>query len=56
MTQWYKLTNIDIFHNWINKLFSEESKVPRTLFEARKWRGPPNINKIEQYEIMLSFV
>ena len=56
MTQWYKLTNIDIFHNWINKLFSEESKVPRTLFETRKWRGPPNINKIEQYEIMLSFV
>ena len=25
-----------IIHNWINKLFSEENKVPRTLFEARK--------------------
>ena len=26
-------------HNWINKLFSEENKVPRTLFEARKVAG-----------------
>ena len=35
-------------------LFLEESKVPRTLFEARGWRGPPNINKVKQYEIVLS--
>ena len=27
------------FHNWINKLFSEESEAPRTLFEARKVAG-----------------
>ena len=33
----YKLINIHLLHNWINKLFSEENKVPRTLFEARKW-------------------
>ena len=25
--------------NWINKLFSEENNVPRTLFEARKVAG-----------------
>ena len=25
--------------NWINKLFSEENKVPRTLFEARNVAG-----------------
>ena len=27
------------FLNWINKLFSEENKVPKTLFEARKLAG-----------------
>ena len=27
------------FHKWIKKLFSEENKVPRTLFEARKVAG-----------------
>ena len=27
------------FHNWINKLFPEENKVPRRLFEARKVSG-----------------
>ena len=25
-----------LFNNWIYKLFSEENKVPRPLFEARK--------------------
>ena len=28
-----------LFHNWVNKLFSEENKVLRTLFEARKVAG-----------------
>ena len=28
-----------VFLNWINKLFSEEYKVPRTLFEARMMAG-----------------
>ena len=26
-------------YNWINKLFSEKNKVPRTLFEVRKAAG-----------------
>ena len=41
--------------NWINKLFSEENKVLRTPFEARRWQGPPPINKVEQDEIVLLF-
>ena len=28
-----------LFHIWMNKLFSEENKVPRTLFEGRKVAG-----------------
>ena len=35
----YKLWNIHSFYNWMKKLFSEENKVPRTLFEARKVAG-----------------
>ena len=31
--------NIHISHDWINKLFSEDDKVPRTLFVARKVAG-----------------
>ena len=27
------------FHNWINRLFSEENKVPETLFEVRNVAG-----------------
>ena len=34
------------FHNLINKLFSEE---------LERWQGPPNINNVTQYEIVLSF-
>ena len=33
------IRNIYLFHNLINKLLSEENKVPRTLFEARKVAG-----------------
>ena len=43
------------FHNWINKLFSEVNKVPRTLLELESWQGQPHMNKIKQYEIVLSF-
>ena len=32
----------------MKKLFSEENKVPRTVFEARRWQGPPHINKVNQ--------
>ena len=39
MRWWHKLWNICLLHDWINKLFSEENKVPRTLFEARKEAG-----------------
>ena len=42
------------FHNWINKLFSEENKVSRTLLGLERWQGPPRINKVKQYEIVLS--
>ena len=36
ITQQYKLRYIYLFHNLINKLFSEENEVSTTLFEARK--------------------
>ena len=32
----YSLRNINVFHYWINELFSEEHEVPRTLLEGRK--------------------
>ena len=32
-------SKIFVLHNWINQLFSEENKVPRTLFEAKKVAG-----------------
>ena len=35
--------NVSIYslfsHNWLNKMLSEENKVPKTLFEARKVAG-----------------
>ena len=43
----FKLRNINHLHNWINKLFSEENKIPRTLFEARKVAGSANIELIQ---------
>ena len=33
-----------VFSNWINKLFSEENKVPRKLLEARKVAGSATYN------------
>ena len=43
-------------HNWTNKPFSEENKVPGTLFEASKVAGSEtHVNKVIQYEIVLSF-
>ena len=38
----------------MNKLFSEENKVPRTLFEARKVAGSAT-RKQSKYEIALSY-
>ena len=37
-------------HNWINKLFSEENKVPEHCL-----KNIVHINKVEQYESVLSF-
>ena len=48
-------TDVYLFHNWINKLFSKENKVPSTLFEARKLAGSVNYKQVKQYEIVLSF-
>ena len=44
--------NIYLFHNWVNKLFSEEFEVPRTL---GRWQGPPHIGEEQQYEFVLPF-
>ena len=40
---------------WINKLFSEDNKVPRALLKQERWQGPPHINKAKQYETVLLF-
>ena len=38
------------------KKFSEENKLPRALFEARRrWQGPPRVNKVARSELVLSF-
>ena len=54
MRWWYKLRYIYLFHKWINKLSSEESKVIRALFEARKVAGSATYI-VKQYETVLSF-
>ena len=44
------------FHNWMNKLFSEEDKVPRTLFEAGQVMGSATgLNKVKQNETVFYF-
>ena len=40
----------------INKPSSEEVKVHRTLFEAGNMAGSATINKVKQFEIVLSFM
>ena len=34
------------FHKWINKLLSEEHKVPKHRLKLERWQGPPHINKM----------
>ena len=46
----YKLRNINFFYNWIKKPFLVEKMVLRT-----RRQGPPHMNKVKQYEIMLTF-
>ena len=43
-----------LFCYWVNKLFSEENKVPRTLLEAGKVAGSATY-KVSEYEAVLSF-
>ena len=40
------------FHDWINKL---NIRTPEHCLKLERWQGPPNINKVKQYEIVLSF-
>ena len=39
-------------HNWINKLFSEENKIP--ILKLERWQGPPHVNTVNQYKAVLS--
>ena len=56
MNWWYKelWNENNFFDNWINNLFSEENKVPDHCLKLERWQGPPHINKITQYDIVLS--
>ena len=40
---------------WTNKLLSEENKVPGMCLKLERWQGPPNINKVKQYDIVLVY-
>ena len=42
-------------HKWINKLLSNEYNVPEHCLKLERWQGPPNIIKVEQHELVLSF-
>ena len=44
-----------VFHNWINKLFSEENKIPRTPFEAWKVAGSATYKYMTVWNWILSF-
>ena len=49
------LRNIHLSHTRINKLFSEENKVPRNLFEARKVAGSAKCKQSMTVCTVLSF-
>ena len=36
-------------------VLSEENKVPEHCLKVERWQGPPHINKVKQYETVLSF-
>ena len=42
-------------HSWINKLFSEENKVPEHHLKLERWQGPPHVHKVKHCETVLSF-
>ena len=33
---------------------AEESTIPEHCLKLERWQGPPHINKVKQYEIVLS--
>lgn len=53
-TEFCIFKNIDevTFCNWINRLFSD---VSLGCLKLEKWQGPAHVNKVEPYEIVLSF-
>ena len=51
----YHISYMCFIHSWINKLLSEENKVPEHCLKLESWQGPPHINKVQQYENVLFF-
>ena len=43
------------FHDRINKLLSEENKVPEHCLKLDRRQGLPNMNNVKRYESLLSF-
>ena len=43
-----QIRNIQFLRNGINKLFSEDNKVPEH-WKLERWQGPPPLNKVKQY-------
>ena len=43
--------SIWVKHAKINKLFSEENKVPEHCVKLHRWQGPPLLNKVKQYKL-----
>ena len=41
-------------HHWLNKLSSEENKIPEHRLKPEGCQGPPHKNKVKWYEIVLS--
>ena len=52
----YKLRDIIFYRDSINKMFSDENKLPEHCLKLERWQGPPDINKVKQYEMDLSFM
>ena len=48
---WENVYNINevIVQTQINKLFSEENKVPGQCLKIQRWQGPPHISKVNQF-------
>ena len=41
----------NVFYKWINKLLSEENKVPEHCLKIEGWQDPPHVNKVKQYKL-----